>query len=131
MKDFVVIAGACLIELSPYLNFSTLNKLYKKRLNPSQKNIQSYNFNSEMKFLVITLVLLSLLFGFSSSAVDIEPHQGVHYQGDMVLTPRQKLILEGGARTSNTGLLDLAALLPKLGGYVWVAYTVDEKQFSK
>jgi hypothetical protein len=83
---------------------------------------ESFNFpTNEMALWILFLLGISVIIEVGT----ITPSESGHWQGDIVLTPRQKIILDGAARTSNTATTDLALRWPKVGGYVWVPYKID------
>jgi hypothetical protein len=97
------------------------------------KITKSFAFRTAMKFVIIALAFIGVSLGCSSNntVVVIKPEDGIHWQGDIALTPEQQLILEGGGRSSNTGLLYLASRWPKSFGTVLVPYTIEAGQYCE
>jgi hypothetical protein len=57
---------------------------------------------------------------------------GDKFQGDLILTHRQKKAFYSRGRYANTGLLSTITRWPKMKGYVWVPYTFKfSDNFSK
>lgn len=80
------------------------------------------------------LVLLTILSVSAVCALKDEFYElskGRHWQGDIELTPRQKLIMSRGVKTSNTGVLSFWYRWPKAGGFAWVPYMITPGVYSK